>query len=94
MMGNQSRAADYKDGNNVRVPSQWDKWNADMALGWTPDTDTLLELSVGKGNGEARYGGRGMDGSQFLRESLAARVEKVILARCWIKSKPKLTTPT
>ncbi len=76
MMGNQSRAADYKDGNNVRMPSQWDKWNADMALGWTPDTDTLLELSVGKGNGESRYGGRGMDGSQFLRESLAARVEK------------------
>ncbi len=47
-----------------------------MALGWTPDSDTLLELSAGKGDGEARYAGRGMDGSQFKRESLALRFEK------------------
>ncbi|CNH27228.1 putative membrane receptor protein [Yersinia aldovae] len=76
MMGNQSQAGDYKDGNGTRVPSKWDKWNADMALGWTPDTDTLLELTAGKGDGEASYAGRGMDGSQFLRESLGGRFEK------------------
>lgn len=76
MMGNQSQAGDYKDGNGARVPSKWDKWNADIAVGWTPDSDTLLELTAGKGDGEARYAGRGMDGSQFLRESLGARFEK------------------
>lgn len=76
MLGNQSQAGNYKDGNGTRVPSKWDKWNADVALGWTPDADTLLELTAGKGDGEASYAGRGMDGSQFLRESLGARFEK------------------
>ncbi|MGG7669605.1 TonB-dependent copper receptor [Yersinia sp. J1] len=76
MMGNQSQAGDYKDGVGNRVPSRWDKWNADLALGWTPDEDTLLEMTMGKGDGEARYAGRGMDGSQFKRESLGLRFEK------------------
>lgn len=75
-VGNQSRSGDYKDGNGDTVPSRWDKWNGDVTLGWTPDTDTLLELTAGKGDGEARYAGRGMDGSQFKRESLGLRFEK------------------
>src|SRR5690606_28125525 len=58
------------------VPSAWKKWNADAALGWTPDEDTLLEVSTGIGNGEARYAGRGMDGAQFRRDSLGLRFEK------------------
>lgn len=76
LMGNQSRASDYKDGSGNRVASKWDKWNGDMAIGWTPDKDTLLELTAGKGDGEARYAGRSMDGSQFKRESLGMRFEK------------------
>ncbi len=76
LTGNKSRASDYKDGDGNRVPSKWDKWNADIALGWTPDKDTLLEFSAGKGDGEARYAGRSMDGSQFRRESLGVRAEK------------------
>jgi len=75
-IGNQSRADDYEDGNGDSVPSRWDKWNGDATLGWTPDADTLLELTAGKGDGEARYAGRGMDGSQFKRESLGLRFEK------------------
>ncbi|ALD46850.1 MULTISPECIES: TonB-dependent copper receptor [Serratia] len=76
VMANKSRANDYQDGTNTRVPSRWDKWNGDLALGWTPDADTLLEVTMGRGNGEARYAGRSMDGSQFKRESLGMRVEK------------------
>ncbi|WP_193074407.1 TonB-dependent copper receptor [Pseudomonas sp. FME51] len=76
LSGNRSRSGDYRDGNGDRVPSRWNKWNTDLALGWTPDDDTLLELSVGAGDGEARYAGRGMDGSQFERESLGLRFEK------------------
>ncbi|WP_412460812.1 TonB-dependent copper receptor [Pseudomonas sp. SC11] len=75
-VGNQSRADDYHDGHGDTVPSRWDKWNGDVTLGWTPDADTLLELTAGKGDGEARYAGRGMDGSQFKRESLGLRFEK------------------
>ena len=62
--------------SNDTVASRYDKWNGDVALGWTPDADTLLELTAGKGDGEARYAGRGMDGSQFKRESLGLRFEK------------------
>lgn len=76
VIGNKSRSNDYKDGNGDKVPSKWDKWNADIALGWTPDEYTLLELTAGKGDGEARYAGRGMDGSQFKRESYGLRFEK------------------
>ncbi|MDC9819407.1 TonB-dependent copper receptor [Pectobacterium polonicum] len=76
LIGNKSQSGDYKDGEGKRVASKWDKWNADVALGWTPDSDTLLELTAGKGDGEARYAGRGMDGSQFKRESVGIRAEK------------------
>lgn len=76
LSANRSEAEDYKDGNGDVVPSLWQKWNADAALGWTPDADTLLEFSAGGGDGEARYGGRGMDGAQFERTSLGLRFEK------------------
>nr|WP_257644327.1 TonB-dependent copper receptor [Luteimonas salinisoli] len=73
---NRSDSGDYRDGDGVRVGSAWSKWNADLALGWTPDPDTLLELSAGFGDGEARYATRGMDGSQFERDNLGLRFEK------------------
>jgi len=76
VIGNTAHSDDYRDGNNDTVPSRYDKWNGDVMLGWTPDADTLLELTAGKGDGEARYAGRGMDGSQFKRESLGLRFEK------------------
>jgi len=74
--GNRSRSADYDDGAGDRVPAAWEKWNADLALGWTPDQDTLLEASLGRGDGWARYAGRGMDGSQFERTSYALRFQR------------------
>lgn len=73
---NHSHSQDYKDGDGNRVESRWDKWNTDVALGLTPDADTLVELTAGTGDGEARYAGRGMDGSQFKRESLGLRFQK------------------
>ncbi|PHM49511.1 TonB-dependent copper receptor [Xenorhabdus miraniensis] len=76
MIGNKSRSNDYKDGDGHRVPSRWDKWNTDVALGWTPDENTLLELNAGQGDGEARYATRMMDGSQFKRKSFGVRFEK------------------
>ncbi|EKF73530.1 TonB-dependent outermembrane copper receptor OprC [Alcanivorax hongdengensis A-11-3] len=75
LAGNHSRSGDYEDGNGDTVPSRWDKWNTDMAVGWTPDADSVIELTAGTGDGEARYAGRGMDGSQFKRESLGLRVD-------------------
>ena len=79
--GNDAQSDDYEDGNGDTVPSRWSKWNGDIAAGWTPDADTLLEFSAGKGDGEARYAGRGMDGTQFARESLGLRFEKLNLGQ-------------
>lgn len=76
VIGNTAHSDDYKDGNNDTVASRYDKWNGDVAVGWTPDADTLLELTAGKGDGQARSAGRGMDGTQFKRESLGLRFEK------------------
>ncbi|MDM1248617.1 TonB-dependent copper receptor [Acinetobacter sp. R933-2] len=73
---NRSESNSYEDGNGDKVPSAWERWNTDLALGWTPDANTWLELSAGKSDGEALYAGRDMDGSQFARESLGLRFEK------------------
>jgi len=73
---NRSESGDYRDGNGDTVGSAWEKWNADAAVGWTPDADTLLELGIGIGDGESRYATRGMDGSQFERDNASLRFEK------------------
>jgi len=73
---NRSVADSYKDGAGHTVPSDWEKWNADLAFGWTPNEDTWVELKGGKSDGEAVYAGRSMDGSQFSRESLGLHIEK------------------
>lgn len=73
---NRSVADSYQDGAGNTVPSDWEKWNADLAIGWTPNEDTWVELKGGKSDGEAVYAGRSMDGSKFARESLGLHIEK------------------
>ncbi|MEB6625766.1 TonB-dependent copper receptor [Acinetobacter pittii] len=73
---NRSESNSYQDGDGNTVPSAWKKWNADVALGFTPDENTWIELTGGKSDGESLYAGRSMDGSQFARESLGLRFEK------------------
>lgn len=73
---NRSESNSYKDGDGNKIPSSWKRWNADLALGWTPDENTWIELRGGKSDGEAEYAGRSLDGSQFARESLGLHFEK------------------
>ncbi len=73
---NHAHSQDYRDGNGKTVPSQWDKWNTDAALGWTPDDHTRVELTAGTGDGYARYAGRGMDGAHFRRKTFGVLVDK------------------
>ena len=76
LQGSDSTANDYKDGDGVRVHSQYHRYNAGVALGWTPDDDTLVELSATQSDGEAAYADRAMDGTKFRREATALRAEK------------------
>lgn len=73
---NRSVSDSYQDGNGNTVPSDWERWNADLAVGLTPNEDTWVELTAGKADGEAVYAGRAMDGSKFARESVGLRFEK------------------
>jgi len=81
--GNRSESDDYEDGNGDVVPSRWRKWNSDAAIGWTPDPDSVLEVSAGTGDAQARYAGRGMDGAAFRRHSYAARYQRENLPGAW-----------
>ena len=76
VIANHAHAQDYRDGNGRTVPSLWDKWNADAALGWTPDDHTRVELTAGTGDGYARYAGRGMDGAHFRRDTFGLSFDK------------------
>lgn len=88
--GNRSESGDYRDGNGDVVPSRWRKWNADAAIGWTPDADTVLELNAGTGDALARYAGRGMDGAAFRRSSYGLRFERGNLPGAWDKLQANL----
>jgi len=80
---NHTHSQDYKDGDGHRVHSQYDRWNVDATLGWTPSDDTRVELTAGTGNGSAAYAFSGMDGSRFLRESAAIKWTQEHLTKHW-----------
>ncbi|WP_198651565.1 TonB-dependent copper receptor [Dyella sp. C11] len=82
---NHTHSGDYKDGDGNRVHSQYDRWNADATVGWTPSDDTRVELTAGKGNGDAAYAFSSMDGAQFLRESAALKWTQEHLTTHWEK---------
>lgn len=69
-------ANNYKDGNGKEIHSRYTRWSNNAALGWTPDDNTRLELSLARSDGEAAYADRAMDGSKFKRENLSLRFER------------------
>ncbi len=73
-----TRAAsdDYEDGAGQTVHSEYDRWSANAALGWTPDDYTRLELTGVRSDGEAAYADRAMDGVAFDRENLGLHFER------------------
>jgi iron complex outermembrane receptor protein len=75
-IGTHSESNDYKDGDGNSVHSLYTRWSDNAALGWTPDKDTLVELSGIKSDGRAAYADRTMDGAQFVRENLTLKYEK------------------
>ena len=71
-----SHANDYQDGAGVAVHSRYTRWSGNAALGWTPDDNTRLELTLAKSDGEAAYADRGVDGSRFARDNYGVKFEK------------------
>lgn len=74
--GSRSAMGDYDDGDGVAVHSEYLRWNAEGAVGWTPDAATLLEVSLVGSDGRAAYADRSVDGSKFARLGTSLRVER------------------
>jgi iron complex outermembrane recepter protein len=71
-----SHTDDYKDGTGNAVHSFYTRSSGTAAFGWTPYSDTLLELSGALSSGEAAYADRSMDGSRFARENLGLKFDR------------------
>ncbi|MEZ5283919.1 MAG: TonB-dependent copper receptor [Vicinamibacterales bacterium] len=71
-----SAMGDYRDGDGNSVHSEYQRWSADTAVGWTPDPDTVVEASSTFSDGRAAYADRMMDGAQFARQNLGVRFER------------------
>jgi iron complex outermembrane recepter protein len=76
LTGTRAASDDYEDGAGQTVHSEYDRWSANAALGWTPDDATRLELTGVRSDGEAAYADRAMDGVAFDRENLGLRFER------------------
>jgi len=75
-IGVRSHSGDYRDGSGASIHSFYTRWNSNMALGWTPGENTLLELSLAKSDGRAAYADRMMDGTKFGRDNVSLRFER------------------
>ncbi|PKM42937.1 MAG: TonB-dependent copper receptor [Gammaproteobacteria bacterium HGW-Gammaproteobacteria-1] len=67
---------DYQDGDGKDVHSKYTRWSNDLAVGWTPDANTTLELSTVRSDGEAAYADRTMDGVKFDRSNWGVKFER------------------
>ncbi len=76
LSGTRSDANNYRDGNGDEVHSAYTRWSGNAAIGWTPHTDSRIELSGGRSDGEARYADRAMDGALFDRSNAALMLEQ------------------
>jgi iron complex outermembrane receptor protein len=75
-----SDANDYTDGGGTRIHSSFTRWSGSVAMGWTPDADTRLELTMNRSDGQAAYADRTVDGVKFERTGFGARFERRNLA--------------
>ncbi|MDR0665202.1 MAG: TonB-dependent copper receptor [Helicobacteraceae bacterium] len=71
-----AKSGDYEDGDGEKVHSKYERESVSAALGWTPDRNTLLEVSGIRSEAVAAYADRGMDGGAFDRENYAIKFDK------------------
>lgn len=71
-----SSGDDYKDGNGDVLHSAYWRHSGTAIVGWTPDADTLLQISADKSQAQAAMPAKMMDGTQFDREGLNLEFSK------------------
>lgn len=76
IQGTRAEADDFRDGDGREVHGGYLRWSGNLALGWTPDEHTRIELTAIRSDGEAAYADRGMDGVVFDRENVGIKFER------------------
>lgn len=71
-----SHSNDYKDGDGNEYHSFYTRESKNLAIGFTPGSNTLIELSAIESDGEAAYADRILDGAQFDRENYTLKFEQ------------------
>ncbi|MBE2213928.1 MAG: TonB-dependent copper receptor [Opitutaceae bacterium] len=88
--GVRTASDDYEDGDGTVVHSHYERSIFQAAAGWTPDRDTLFEVSGGVSEGEAAYGHGMMDASVLDRENLGLRFRRTNLSPLLTKIEAQL----
>lgn len=78
LTGTWSESGDYRDGAGRRIPSAYERWSLNAAVGWTPDEHTLLELTGIRSDARAAYADRAMDGVRFDRDNVGLRFRRTV----------------
>jgi iron complex outermembrane receptor protein len=78
-IGSRTAADDYEDGAGQKVASRYERWSTHLATGWTPDTETQIELTGTVSDGEVAYADRMMDGVKFARRNVGLRARRMEL---------------
>lgn len=71
--GSWSESDDFEDGDGNVVNSAYERWNTQLALGWTPTENSGFELTLTQSDGQAAYADRSMDGVAFDRSAYSLR---------------------
>ena len=66
--GNSSKSDDYKDGQGQTVPSQYERYQGQAALGWSAYPNHVVEISVGASDGHAHYADRANRARKIAQE--------------------------
>lgn len=72
---NGSESDDYKDGDSRDMQSEYDRQSIHTALGWTPDAESVVELSYGYSRGSAEYADRGNKARTIDNENISLLVK-------------------
>lgn len=74
--GTHSGSGDYMDGDGNKVRSSYWRRSVTGVVGWTPDSDTLIEASADLSEGQGDYADRSMDAVALDRQSIKLRFSK------------------
>jgi iron complex outermembrane receptor protein len=82
-----SSSDNYKDGNGSLLHSHYWRHSGTAMAGWTPDDDTLFQVTVDKSQGQAAMPGKMMDATQLDREGLNLQFSKANISPLLAKVK-------